>query len=70
MDMSSAGLDYDPDTDSFVSNGEDISQTSYAQFVDAQGGNTTDPDGHVEEEEDDEEGDEEEEEPETEFTKK
>jgi hypothetical protein len=67
MDLTSAGIHYDAESDVLVDqSGTPLSQTSYAQFVDAQGG-SADPveDG---EEEDDEGGDEEEEEEETEET--
>jgi hypothetical protein len=53
MDMSSAGLDYDADSDILLdAAGNPLSQASYAQFVDAQVGSAT-PDGDGDEEEED-----------------
>jgi ribosomal protein L12E/L44/L45/RPP1/RPP2 len=71
MDLTSAGLDYDADSDILLDgNGAPLSQASYAQFVDAQGGSAAPHgDGDEEEEEDDEEDVEEEEESDSIFRK-
>jgi hypothetical protein len=55
MDMTSAGLDYDAEADILMdAAGNPLSQDSYAQFVDAQGGSAAPEDGEEEEEDDEE----------------
>ncbi len=72
MDMSSAGLDIDIDSDTFsLPSGEDFLNVPYSALVGAQVGTLGDPRGDPEEEEeDDEEGEEEEDDEQPIFTKK
>ncbi len=69
MDMSSAGLDYDPDV--FQASPDDDFLSSLMPGVDAQDGNPTDVEGTIDgEEEEDDDGEEEDEEQDTIFTRK
>lgn len=60
MDTKSAGLDYDPDSDSIYGpNGEDLSQSTYSQYVGDNVGHSNDLEEDVEEDGDEDDDDEE-----------